>query len=169
MNKKQLVKELDKSFVKVALEDIKRTLDANTNLAVFILGTCFIDALAGFCFGKTETNDHKDGIRFKKFIKKYRKYLLPYNPDDLWKMRCGLSHSYSTEKFMFVNKKPNYHNKRSIKGRQIINDENFYRALKKVYSKFKKDILTNAQRFRYAKKRYGAPQLKLMKIIKNDS
>lgn len=169
ITKKQLVEKLDASFVKVALEDIKRALDANTNLAVFILGTCFIDALAGFCYGKTKPNDSKDGHRFQNFVKKYKQQLHPYKPKTLWAMRCGLSHSYSTGKFMFVNKKPQYHNKRSTKGRQIINDEDFYDALVLAYSQFKEDILTNKRRFAYARKRYNAPGLELMKIVQQKS
>lgn len=166
LTKRQLVKELDSSFVKLALEDIKRALEANTNLGVFILGACFIEVLAGFYFGQEYRDDRKNspknGERFKKFVKRY---LNQYNANDLWKsLRCGLVHSYVVDgKYAFTNKKSDQHFKLTPnKKLRIINDQNFYSALKKAYRKFKKEILTKPKIFKRVHKRYNS--LKIMRI-----
>lgn len=162
ITKEQLVNELDSSFSTVALEDIKRALDPNVNttLAVFILGVCLIDALAGFRFGKEVKNDKKDGERFKDFVKIYIKQ---YNANDLWKVRNGMLHSYAVEKYAFVNKKSYLHDQ-STNGGKIINDENFYKDLETAYKTFREHILTSSDQtiFKNAKKRYEA--IGLMKI-----
>lgn len=138
--KEQLVKELDSSFLALALEDMKRAIDpkVNTNLAVFILGVCLIDALAGFYGGKEKPTNEGNTGRFKNFVKKY---LPQYNPDDLYEVRNGLLHSYIVEKYSFVDKKSHLHNQ-SANGGKFINDENFYSDLKTAYEHFKKDILS---------------------------
>ncbi len=158
MKKEDLIKILDESFLGVALEDLKRASDSNTNLAVFILGVCFIDSLAGFSYGKKEINDKQDGVRFKKFVEKYLK---KFNKDELWNARSGLLHSYSAKGYNFVNKKQEYHNK--INGEnKIINDENFLEDLKLAYENFKKDILKDDIVFQNVQIRYKS--LGLMKI-----
>lgn len=162
LTKEQLVKELDSSFVEVALVDIDRALKENTNLAVFILGICMIDALAGFYGGKEKTTSKGNRNRFKNFV---RKYLSQYNADDLWAVRNGLLHSYAVEKYGFVNKKSHLHDK-PTNGGKFINDENFCGDLKSVYESFKKDILASSEQdtiFINVKKRLDA--LKLMKIV----
>ena len=65
------MKELDSSFLEVALVDIDRALKENTNLAVFILGVCMIDALAGFYCGKEKPTSEGNTDRFKIFVGKY--------------------------------------------------------------------------------------------------
>ena len=164
MTREKLIERLDASFIKIAFEDIKRALDENTTLAVFILGTCLVDALAGFCYGKEKIYDHKDAYRFKKFVERYKKILTPFTPDNLWQLRCGLTHSFSNNKFSFTNKKSQLHNKLHIRGRLNINDTEFYGALKKVYSQFKQDISTDDKIFKLALKRYNAPSLQLIRI-----
>jgi len=164
INKEQLVNELDSSFSAVALEDIERVIDpkVNTNLAVFILGVCLIDALAGFRFGKEEKDDKKDGQRFKDFV---RIYLTQYDANDLWDVRNGLLHSYTVQGYSFVNKKPNLHNK-PTKGGKFINDEDFYDDLKTAYGEFKKDVYNSEEIFGKAKKRYNALGLMKITVIK---
>ena len=156
--KEQLIQALDSSFIKVALEDMARALKENTNLAVFILGVCLIDALAGFRFGKTEKNDKKDGERFKGFV---GMYLTQYSANDLWDVRNGLLHSYTVQKYSFVNKKQNLHDKITNGGR-FMNDENFYNDLKTAYEKFKKDVCDTEEVFEKVKIRYNT--LGLMSI-----
>ncbi len=161
MTKEQLVKELDSSFLDVAIVDIERALGENTNLAVFILGVCMIDALAGFYGGKEKTTNEGNSDRYKNFV---RKYLAQYDSDDLWEVRNGLLHSYVIENYSFVNKKSYLHNK-FIYGGKFINDENFCSDLKTAYENFKKDILASSAQdeiFIRSEKRYKA--LKLMKI-----
>ncbi|TSC73117.1 MAG: hypothetical protein G01um101438_140 [Parcubacteria group bacterium Gr01-1014_38] len=162
ITKEQLVSELDSSFLKVALVDIQRALSENTNLAVFILGVCMIDALAGFYGGKEKLTNDGNADRFKNFA---RKYLTQYNADDLWEVRNGLLHSYAVEKYSFVNKKSHLHGTLT-NGGKLINDENFYNDLKTAYENFKNDILATPEQnaiITNSKKRYSA--LKLMRII----
>ena len=159
---KKLVAEIDSSFNDVALVDINRALNENTNLAVFILGVCMIDALAGFYGGKEKPTNDGNSDRFKNFVKKY---LAQYNADDLWEVRNGLIHSYAVEKYSFVNKKQHLHDAPS-NGGKFINDENFCNDLKTAYENFKKDILCSSEKdeiFKNCEKRYNA--LKLMQII----
>lgn len=161
ITKEQLVKELDSSFQEVALVDIERALNENTNLAVFILGVCMIDALAGFYGGKEKATSEGNTIRFKSFV---QKYLPQYGADDLWKVRNGLLHAYAVEKYGFVNKKQYLHDK-PTNGGKFINDENFCSDLKSAYENFKKDILTSSEHdpiFVNSQKRLNA--LKLMRI-----
>lgn len=162
LSKKQIVQEMDSSFIEVALEDIKRALDpsVNTNLAVFILGVCLIDALAGFYGGKVEPTNDGNKVRFKEFIKKYLKQ---YSYDDLLEARNGLLHSYATKKYCFVNKKRYLHGK-SINGRMVINDENFYDDLRTAYENFKKDILDDSNQEKVYKNCKKRLVLGLMKI-----
>lgn len=165
ITKEQLVKELDSSFSVVALEDMRRALDpkVNTNLAVFILGVCLIDALAGFYGGKEKPTSEGNTDRFKNFI---RKYLKQYSADDLWEVRNGLFHSYAVEKYGFVNKKPHLHGN-STNGGKFINDENFYNDLETAYKSFREDILTGSDPtiFINAKKRYEAMELMKINLI----
>lgn len=166
LTKEQLVKELDASFLDVALVDIDRALKENTNLAVFILGVCMIDALAGFYGGKEKPTSEGNTGRFKTFV---RKYLTQYNADDLWEVRNGLLHSYAVEKYSFVNKKRHFHNK-PTNGGKFINDENFCDDLKSAYENFKNEILAGSEQdtiFMNIRKRLNA--LKLMKIVEVNS
>ncbi|MDP3769970.1 MAG: hypothetical protein Q8R40_03485 [bacterium] len=161
ITKEDLVKELDSSFQNVALVDIDRALGENTNLAVFILGVCMIDALAGFYGGKEDKKSGEDGKRFEDFVKQY---LPQYEPKDLWDMRNGLLHSYAVEKYGFVNKKRHLHNQPTNEGK-FINDENFCDDLKSAYQNFKKDVLVSSEQgeiYVNSQKRYDA--LKLMRI-----
>ena len=162
LTKEQLVKELDSSFLEVALVDIDRALKENTNLAVFILGVCMIDALAGFYGGKEKPTNEGNADRFKNFVKKY---LTQYDADDLWEVRNGLLHSYAVEKYSFVNKKPHLHDQ-PTNGGKFINDENFCSDLKSAYESFKNEILASSEQdviLINTKKILNA--LKMMKIV----
>ncbi len=148
--KKELVEILDSSFFAVALADMKNCLNANPNLPVFILGVCFIDALSGFAFGKTKKHDNQDKGRFKNFVKRY---LTGYNADDLWEVRSDLLHSYATHQYSFANKKSYLHNKTTVDGKKIINDEDFYSDIETAYRNFRNDILKDSKIFTNTKKR----------------
>lgn len=157
ITKENLVKKLDESLFGLAYGDIERILPANPNLAIFILGACFIDAMASFRFGVTKEmiKDGKTGERFKDFIKEY---LPQYSADDLWEsLRCGLLHSYAEYgKYAFVNKKRYLHFKKDQQKRTIINDENFCEELKDTYEKLKCDILNKEEVYLNAKKRFNS-------------
>ncbi len=157
ITKEDLVKILDESLFHLAYGDIERILPPNPNLAVFILGACFIDAMASFRFGVTKEmiKDGKIGERFKNFVKEY---LPKYNADDLWdSLRCGLVHLYTAYgKYAFANKKRHFHHRKDNRGRTIINDEDFCEELKDVYEKLKDDILNNKEVYLNATKRLNS-------------
>lgn len=164
MTEEQLLEKLDSSFLKIALGDIKRAshIEVNTTLAVFILGSCLIEALAGFRFGQTRPDQKGSGDRFRKFVKEY---LGQYDEKDLWKsLRCGLVHSYAEKgKYIFVNKKPLLHFKKHKNGRLIVNDENFVKDLEAAYQQFKKSILNDGTIFLNAEKRLKSLGLMVIK------
>ena len=159
--KEQLLEDLDSSFSKVALQDIERSLAENTNLSVFILGVCLIDALAGFRFGKETKYDGQDGPRFKKFVKIYLK---EYNANDLWDIRNGLLHSYVVKGYNFVNKKRYLHNP-TKQGEKIINDENFYDDIETAYQVFRRHILDDKNQGKILENVKKRLPLGLMKIM----
>ena len=166
VTKEKLVEELDLCFLKIALDDIKRAsdIDVNTTLAPFILGSCFVEALAGFYCGQEDPDAQGNGERFVKFV---TKYLPQYNATNLWKsLRNGLVHSYAEKgKYSFTNKKSRLHFQTDPIGRKIINDENFVNDLETAYENFKKDILDQRDDgiFLKAKKRFDS--FGLMKIV----
>lgn len=158
IEREKLVKELDKAFISIALEDINRALhiDTNTTMAVFILGSCFIEALAGFYCEQTDPDlRNKSRDQFVKFV---TKYLPQYNSQDLWhSLRNGLVHSYTDKgKYLYVNKKRDLHYSRHQNRALIINDEDFVEELKNAYGQFRDDILNDPDIFLKAKKRLDA-------------
>lgn len=155
-NIKNLVEILDKAFISLALEDINRALNSNTNTAVFILGSCFIEALAGFYCGQTDPN--LQGKSRDQFVQFVTKYLPQYNSQDLWKsLRNGLVHSYTDKgKYLFVNKKRELHCSRHQGRGLIINDENFAEDLANAYNQFRSEILNDPNIFLKAQQRFDA-------------
>ena len=158
IEREKLVKILDEAFVSIALEDIKRALhiDTNTTMAVFILGSCFIEALGGFYCG--QTNPNLRGKSQDQFVQFVTKYLPQYNPHDLWQsLRNGLVHSYTDKgKYLFVNKKRDLHHSLHQGRGLFINDENFVEELENAYKQFREDILNNNDIFFKAKRRFDA-------------
>lgn len=160
ITKEKLVRELDENLYGFAYKDIKEIISKSvTELAIFILCACFIDAMAGFYFGVTKEKIKNktiigSGERFKGFVKEY---LPEYDADNLYRsLRCGLVHSYVDEgKYKFVQRKPIWHQKSDCSGeRKLINDENFATDVEKAYFKFREDILQKTERFTNAKERY---------------
>jgi hypothetical protein len=157
--KEEIVKKLDEAFVSLALEDINRALHikTNTTMAVFILGSCFIEALAGFYCGQTDPNLR--GKSQDQFVKFVTRYLPKYKPLDLWQsLRNGLVHSYTDKgKYLYVNKKENLHHLQENQGGGlIINDENFVKELEIAYKQFKSDILSDPDIFSKVKQRFNS-------------
>ncbi|MFH1717733.1 MAG: hypothetical protein ABIF19_10305 [Planctomycetota bacterium] len=124
-------------------------------LAGFILGACFIDAMAGFLSGIDRDSAKKgSGKRFQDFVKKY---MDQYDPDKLWQdLRCGLVHSYAAgDTYAFTdNNKAGFHFELTARGKVILNLEDFCADLRKAYARFRKDILTDRTVFLNAKRRY---------------
>ena len=94
LTRENLVKMLDDSLFGWAYRDIERaSIYGEAKLGGFILGACFIDAMAGFLDGiDKEKAKSRSGVRFKDFV---RKYLPQYDPEKLWTdLRCGLVSTY---------------------------------------------------------------------------
>lgn len=165
ITREQLLNILDSSFERIALVDMRRALEENTTMVVFILGSCFIEALSGFYFGQISRDDRENekrgiprsGERFKGFV---QRYLSEYNPEDLWNsLRCGLVHSYTDKgAYLFKNKDRALHHLKEFGDRLFINDEDFFASLEQAYMKFKLDILAenNNELFLKAKRRLDA-------------
>lgn len=152
----QLVAILDKYLYGWAYMDIERaSVHGSAKLAGFILGACFIDAMASFYAGvDREESRKKAGDRFREFV---GKYLSQYDPDDLWAdLRCGLVHSYAEGgTYVFTdNNKAGFHFNTTPKGKKILNLEDFCADLRKAYNDFRRDILTKRELYLKARKRF---------------
>lgn len=156
ITKEQLVETLDKYLFGWEYKDIERaSLFGEAKLAGFILGACFIDAMAGFLAGVTkEKVSSGSSDRFKEFI---RKYLPKYDSEKFWAdLRCGLVHSYAeggTYVFTDANK-AGFHFNSTSGGKIILNLEDFLSDLREAYKNFRNDILTDNAIFLKVKTRY---------------
>jgi hypothetical protein len=159
--KEELVIILDRSLFSMAYKDIERaSIYGEAKLAGFILGACFIDAMAGFYSGVTKDKvTKKSGERFKNFVSKY---LTRYNAEDFYKdLRCGLVHSYAEGgTYVFTDSnKAGFHFTATKTGMIVLNLEDFLADLRKAYSDFRNDVLTDNEIFLNARKRYESMYL----------
>ena len=150
--------------------DIERaSITGNAKLAGFILGACFIDAMASFHAGvDSETSKHGSGKRFISFVEKYLK---TYEANKLWSdLRCGLVHSYAEGgTYAFTdNNKAGFHMNFTSKGKIILNLEDFCADLRKAYNTFRTDILSDNDSFLKAKHRFESMGLMMLVPI-NDA
>ena len=158
MTKEQLVRILDTYLFGWEYKDIERaSIFGEAKLAGFMLGCCFIDAMAGFYAGiDKEESKRNSGERFKDFVKQY---LPKYDEEKLWEdLRCGLVHSYAeggTYVFTDANK-AGFHFNKTSQGKIILNLEDFCADLRDAYRNFRNDILTNDDIFQRVKQRYEA-------------
>lgn len=152
----QLVQLLDKYLFGWAYKDIERaSVQGSAKLAGFILGACFIDAMASFYSGvDKETAKTGSTKRFTDFV---QKFLPQYNAEDLWRdLRCGLVHSYAEGgTYVFTDSnKAGFHFDMTPRGKIILNLEDFLADLRKAYGLFRKDILTDKEVLLNAKRRF---------------
>jgi len=133
----------------MALQDIRRASEGKAKMGAFILGSCFIEYLAGFRYGKKTTR--RD---YKNFVEQY---LGPfYDAEKLYSdLRCKLVHNYSEGgSYIFVDAKPELHGKR-YNDKVLVNLENFTddleRAMRKLFSEIDSDPEIQA----LAKRRYA--------------
>ncbi|HAR46555.1 MAG: hypothetical protein A2X56_04165 [Nitrospirae bacterium GWC2_57_13] len=156
MTKEELVSILDQNLFGWAYKDIERaSVHGEAKLAGFVLGACFIDAMAGFYAGiDKDESKHRSGDRFKRFV---TEYLPHYDAEKLWAdLRCGLVHSYAeggTYVFTDANK-AGYHFNTTATGHIILNLEDFCADLREAYRRLRNDILTKNDCYQKAKKRY---------------
>lgn len=155
ISREQLTAILDNFIFGWEYKDIERaSIRGDAKLAGFILGACFIDALAGFYAGIDRKQSKKDsGKRFKDFVKRYLK---KYDANRLWEdLRCGLVHSYTeggTYVFTDANK-AGYHFNKINDGRILLNLEDFCADLREAYRSYRNDILENDDIYNKALKR----------------
>lgn len=156
LTKEQLVRILDASLFGWEYKQIEQaSISGTAKLAGFILGACFIDAMAGFYAG-IDKKDSKTGSgdRFKNFV---GKYMTTYDKERLWEdLRCGLVHSYAeggTYAFTDANK-AGFHFNKTPQGLIILNLEDFCADLREAYRNLRNDILIGGDIFLKAKRRY---------------
>jgi hypothetical protein len=156
LTKDILVSKLDERLLGWEFGDIERaSLIGEAKLAGFILGACFIDAMAGFYAGLTKDQVRRGSPdRFMNFVEKY---LSQYDPEKLYNdLRCGLVHSYAeggTYVFTDANKCGKHFSVTSS-GKVLLNLEDFAHDLEEAYKKFRNDMLTDNEVFDRAKRRY---------------
>lgn len=133
-----------------AFLDIKKASFGKSKIGAFILGSCFIDYMAGFVCGReTKPKDYKDFVSH---------YLPPiYNPSKLYKdLRCRLVHNYSEGgSYWFKDNNSELHGK-VIDGRTIVNLENFIDDLENAFNKLLEDIQFDPLKKQKAIDRYNS-------------
>jgi len=154
MQQQELVEILDKYLLGWAFGDIERASEGDAKLGAFILGACFLDAMAGFYKGiDREEAKRQSGSRFKDFVERY---LPKYERERLGEdLRCGLVHVYAEGgTYEFTHSKNGFHFAKSSRGKTILNLEDFLEDLKEAYNQLRKDILNQKDRFEKAMRRY---------------
>lgn len=153
ITKEYLVNVLDTYLLGWEYGDIERASNGGAKLASFILGSCFIDAMAGFYAGVDKENcKYGSGGRFKDFV---AKYMPQYDKERLWgDLRCGLVHSYAAgELYVFTDANKAGKHFENWEGKIVLNLEDFCKDLVDTYKLFRKDILEKDEIFIKAKKR----------------
>ncbi len=163
VTKEELLAKMDKALHQWALGDIKKVcFDGHAAIAAFILGACFIDAMAGFRYGVTKATCSKNTKgRFMNFIEEY---LPKYDAKTLWEnLRNSLVHAYAeggTYAFTHENKDGRHFTKRIITAlgseRTVLNVEDFIVDLEAAYNRFVKDVAQGGEVFSNAKERYDS-------------
>ena len=164
LTKEQLVQTLDTYLYGWAYMDIERaSIKGSAKLAGFILGACFIDAMASFHGGvDRETSKRDSGKRFISFVEKY---LTTYVAEKLYyDLRCGLVHSYAEGgTYVFTdNNKAGFHMNSTSKGKTILNLEDFCDDLRRAYAAYRTDILSDNDCFLKAKHRFESMGLMML-------
>lgn len=151
----KLVKILDAYLFGWEYRQIEQaSVQGPAKLAGFILGACFIDAMAGFYGGVVkETASRGSGKRFREFV---GEYMPDYKAEDLWRdLRCGLVHSYAEGgTYAFVDDKQLLHLTKTPKGMIVLNLEDFCADLRRAYRSLRQDILTDRKILQKANRRF---------------
>lgn len=156
----QLINHIHNTLNKMALDDIKKASAGRSKMGAFILGSCFIDYLAGFWAGKKSSR-----TVYKDFVKQYLK---PYDPEKLYRdLRCKLVHNYSEGgSYIFTDANPSLHQK-PHSGKKLINLENFINDLEAAMRQLFKDFSTDPTLEENAKKRFN--EIGLLTVAPLDS
>jgi hypothetical protein len=134
----------------MAFKDIEQASAAFSKMGAFILGSCFINCMAGFVCGREARGNH-----YKDFV---RAYLPSYDPEKLWKdLRCALVHNYTEGgSYVFVDNQQAQHGQPAPnnKNKTIINLENFVDDLRNAMRKLLHEIKTDDTKQQLAFVRY---------------
>lgn len=161
-----LLAQMDLGLREMALGDIKRASrpgeerDGGAKMAGFLLGFCFIDAMAGFYSGRTKETARQRGAIGKHFRRFVEAYLTDYDPTALYQdLRGGLVHSYAIgDTYAFTHlERAGKHLERKDTGlglRTLINLEHFVLDLERAYDALREGIRSDSVRFSKAKARY---------------
>lgn len=127
-------------------EATKDAQEGSTPLAAFILVSCAIDFLAGFMCGITSFTP-KPGESSKNYKAFVARYLPQYDPGDVYNnIRCRLAHNYSIGGNVgLTHLHPELHDPKGIKGRTIINFEDFRADFQKAADKYFNDLASDSQ------------------------
>jgi hypothetical protein len=128
----EMIREIKISLNR-ALADIKKAFEGGSIVGSFILGSCFIDAMAGFKYG--QDGRMKLGKVYREFV---GEYLEDYDKVALYyDLRCQLLHNYSEGgSYEFIHNHPDLHLQYHDKKRKFINLENFIHDLENAMVKF---------------------------------
>ena len=148
-DKQQFIVHIRHSLEEMAFKDIIRASEGKSKMGAFILGSCFIEYLAGFRYGKETTHDD-----YKNFIKEFLGD--KYDAEKLYEdLRCKLVHNYSEGgSYEFTDAKAFLH-KQPINNKIILNLENFIDDLKLALNDYFKKLETSDELLQLAIKRYN--------------
>ncbi len=144
-----LIDHIKEHLRDMAFADILRASNGGSKIGAFILGSCFIDYLAGFRYRKTKTTRAK----YIKFVGVYMDSF--YVPERLYgDLRCKLVHDYSEGgSYAFVDARSDLHKTKLKDGRVVINLEDFITDLLAAMQKYF-DELDAGRYVDNAKRRY---------------
>jgi hypothetical protein len=157
-----LVAAMNASLRDMALGDIARASQPGetqgAKLAGFLLGFCFVDAVAGFYAGRTKESRGTIGRDFRAFVSAYMR---EYEPAALYDdLRNGLVHSYAIgATYAFTHLESDGKHLQTITSpalgvRTLLNLENFVADVTESYEQLCADIHSDATRFEKARRRY---------------
>lgn len=165
MSDKEIIVKIKFSLKEMAFKDIEKASKGGSKMGAFILASCFIDCLAGFRYGRQAT-----GKNYRDFVKEYMTD--QYNPIKLYKdLRCKLVHNYSEGgSYMFVDGKPQIHQKKTKDNKTVLNLECFLHDLKAAMTKYFLELDSISNKVDLAIKRFkkiGLLGIYPIKIQKN--
>ena len=148
ISKQPFISHIRHSLEEMAFKDIIRASSGKSKMGAFILGSCFIEYLAGFRYGKETTRDD-----YKNFVKEY---LDKYDAEKLYAdLRCKLVHNYSEGgSYDFIDARPHLHNAKLQNGKILLNLENFIADLKSALDKYFTQLESDDTLFELAVQRY---------------
>ncbi|NPV02387.1 MAG: hypothetical protein HPY53_13515 [Brevinematales bacterium] len=155
ITKEVLVSVMDQSLFLMAYKDIEKAFKGECYMGVFILASCFIDAMAGFHAGVTkQTCTRGNSRRFKEFVKKFMPL---YDAEMLYEdLRNGLVHAYTSGKtYVFTHSNnAGFHFDKTQKGSIILNLEDFLAHIRSAYSQLRNEILNDHSAYIHAHIRF---------------